>query len=323
MRAILVEELGGPEVLRVADVPEPDPGQSDVLMRVTRAGVNFADVHVREGSYFTKPRLPLTPGFEVAGVTHMAAHGLRAGQRVVALLSGGGYAERVAAPRAATFPIADGIEDGQALALVLQGLTAWHLCRTAARVARGESVVVHAAGGGVGSLAVQLARSVGAGRVIGTASSEDRRGLALALGCDAVVDPAVDDLAGALEAANDGDKVDVVLESVGSRVFDQSLAALAPFGRLVTYGITSRAQNQVASGALMSGSRAVVGFWLGHCLGREEMTAEPLRDLFERTLRGELRPVVGATYPMSEAHRAHEDLAARRSSGKLLLDPSA
>jgi NADPH2:quinone reductase len=323
MRAIRISEWGGPEVLELAeDAPDPEPGEGQVLVRVTRAGINFADTHARENSYLARYELPLTPGAEVAGVVDRDAHGFGAGQRVVAMVGTGGYAEYVAAPAATTFAVPEGVSDATALALLLQGLTAWHLYRTSAKLQPGESVVVHAAAGGVGSLAVQLGKPLGAGRVIATASTEAKRELALELGADAAVDVTRDDLADALVEANLGERVDVVLEMAGGRVFDASLDALAPFGRLVTYGIASREQNTVGTGSLMRKSRAVVGFWLMHCLRRPaELVDAPLQELFERTAAGELRVVEGETYPLSEARRAHEDLQARRTSGKLLLDP--
>jgi NADPH2:quinone reductase len=316
MRAIQIEEFGGPEVMQLADLPVPEPGEGEVLVEVSRSGINFADTHQRENSYLAGFEVPLVPGTEVAGT-------LPDGQRVVAMTGTGGYAEYAVAPASQVFPIPDGVDDGVALALLVQGLTAWHLYRTSARLQAGESVVVIAASGGVGNLAVQLAKPFGAGRVIATASSEDKRRQALDLGADAALDPNMDELGAAIREANGGRRVDVVLEMAGGRVFDECLGVLAPFGRLVAYGIASREQNEVRSGALMRGSKSVVGFWLMHCLGREEMVREPLEDLFARAARGELRPLVGETYPLSEVRRAHEDLQARRTSGKLLLDPSA
>ena len=144
----------------------------------------------------------------------------------------------------------------------------------------------------------------------------------MALGADAAVDPPSDDLTAALVEANDGNKVDVVLEMSGGRVFDACAEALAPFGRIVAYGIASREQNTVETGRLMRKSRSVVGFWLMHCLGRRDMMEEPLADLFERAVKGDLKPQMGETYPMSEVRRAHEDMQGRRTSGKLLLDPA-
>ena len=315
VRAVQISEFGGPEVLQVVDVPEPEAGDGQVLIRVTRAGMNFADTHQRENSYLAPYEVPLVLGAEVAGTT-------TDGRRVIALLPSGGYAEWAVAPESMVFPVPDGLEDGEALALLIQGLTAWHLFRTSAKLADGESVVVVSGAGGVGSLAVQLARPFGAGRVIATASTEEKRSFAESLGADAAVDPASDDLRGALLEANGGNQVDVVLEMSGGRVFDACFGALAPFGRLVAYGIAGREPNTVESGRLMQKSRAVIGFWLMHCLGSRAMMEEPLADLFERAARGELRPQVGHTYPLSEVRKAHEDMEGRRTRGKLLLDPA-
>lgn len=317
MRAIQMSRFGGPEVLELVDLPVPQPESDEVLIRVSRAGLNFADTHRRTNSYLAAAELPLVPGAEVAGVREDS------GERVVALCGSGGYAEYATAPASLTFPIPDGVDDGTALALLLQGLTAWHLFRTSARMSAGESVVVHSAAGGVGSLAVQLARPLGAGRVIATASSQDKRDLALELGAEVAVDGSPEGLAERLIEANGGAPVDIVLEMAGGEVFERSLAALAPFGRIVAYGIASEQQNEVRTGALMRRSQAVVGFWLNHCLGRPEMVDAALADLFDRVRRGELRVVVGATYPLDQAAQAQTDLAARRTTGKVLLDPTA
>jgi NADPH2:quinone reductase len=315
MRAVRIDEFGGPEVLQVVDVPKPEPGDGEVLIEVVRAGINFADTHQRENSYLARYEVPLVLGGEVAGTTPDR-------RRVVALLRQGGYAEYAVAHEATVFPIPDAVDDGTALALIIQGLTAWHLFRTSSKLADGESVVVVSGAGGVGSLAVQLAKPFGAGRVIATASTEEKRAKAVELGADAAVDPASEDLKGALIEANEGRPVDVVLEMSGGRVFDQCAEALAPFGRIVAYGIAGREQNTLETGRLMRKSRAVIGFWLMHCLGRREMMEEPLADLFDRAARGELVAQLGATYGLSDVRQAHEDLQGRRTTGKLLLDPS-
>src|SRR3954451_14060320 len=316
MRAVQIEEFGGPKVLQVADVPKPEPQDGQVLIKVEAAGMNFADTHQRENSYLAKYELPLILRGEVAGTT-------KDGERVVALIANGGYAEYAVAPKETVFPLPHGVEPGAALALLIQGLTAWHLYRTQGRVAEGESVVVVSGAGGVGTSAIQRDKPMGAGRVIATASSQEKRDLTLELGADAAVDPAAEDLKQALIDANEGRKVDVVLEMAGGRIFDQSLEALAPFGRMVSYGLASREPSEVQNGRLMRKSWGVIGFWLMHCLQRPEMTREPLADLFERAARGDLRVVVGETYPMSDVRRAHEDLQGRKTSGKLLLDPSS
>jgi NADPH2:quinone reductase len=316
MRAIQMTEFGGPEVLKLVELPTPQPGPDAALIRVSRAGVNFADTHTRTNSYVQKATLPLVPGGEVAGVL------ADTGERVVALVGAGGYAEYAVAPRELIFPIPDELDDGTALAMIVQGTTAWHLYRTAGRVAEGESVVVHAAAGGVGSIAVQLGRPLGAGRVIASASSEEKRALALELGADVAIDPAADGLAERLIEANAGQPVDVVFEMSGGAVFEASYRALAPFGRIVAYGIATNEANELSTGSLLRHSRAVVGFYLFHCLSRSGMFAEALAELFARAARGELRVIVGNTYPLVEAAQAHIDLRARRTSGKLLLDPS-
>ena len=312
-----MREFGGPEVLQLAELPVPEPGPGETLIRVSRAGLNFADTHTRTNSYVQKATLPLVPGGEVVGVREDT------GERVVALVGSGGYAEYATAPNEHVFSVPDGLDDGTALAMIVQGTTAWHLYRTAAKVKPGESVVVHGAAGGVGSLAVQLGHPLGAGWVIATASSEDKRELALELGADAAVDPDPEGLTERLLEANGGAPVDVVFEMSGGAVFDASYRALAPFGRIVPYGIATNEANSVSTGSLLRHSRAVIGFYLFHCLERPAMFAEALADLFARAARGELRTIVGHTYPLAQAAQAQIDLRARRTTGKLLLDPTA
>ena len=322
MRAIQITEFGGPEVLKVVDLPDPRPRDGLLLIDVTSAGLNYADTHQTENSYLAPQELPLVPGAEVVGT--------RAddGTRVVALtMKGGGYAEKAVAHPAATFAVPEGVDDGAALALVLQGTTAWHLLRTSTRMRPGESLVVHAAAGGVGTLAVQLARQWGAGRVIATASTPEKRALAESLGADVTVDlgPADDGdgVRDLLLDANGGKPVDVVLEMTGGHVFDGSLAALAPFGRLAAYGMASRRPGTpVSSGALMATSRAVIGFWLVHTLRRPGGIAPAMEELLSLTASGGLKPVVGGTYAMADVAQAHKDLRERRSTGKLVLDVS-
>lgn len=314
MRAIQITEFGGPEVLRQVELPAPEAQPGHLLVEVSSAGINFADTHTVEDSYLSRSTLPMVPGAEVVGRT-------ADGRRVVALADNGGYAEVAAVREYLAHDVPEGVSDGQALALIVQGLTAWHLLRTSARIAAGESVVVHAAAGGTGSLAVQLAKSFGAGRVIATASTKEKRDLALELGADIAVDADAEGMKDRLVEANDGRKVDIVLEMTGGPVFDASLAALAPFGRLVTYGMASRVPpTPVQAAQLMGRSRAVVGFWLMHCLGRPGMYREPMAELLAMTADGRLKPQVGGVYPLADAARAHEDIRARRTHGKLILD---
>lgn len=319
-----MSEFGGPEVLRLVELPAPVPAPGETLIQVTRAGINFADTHTRTNSYVQKATLPLIPGGEVAGVVVQAAAdaAVKTGQRVVALTGDGGYAEYATAPADRCYPIPDDLDDATALALLIQGLTAWHLYCTAGRVAQGESVVVHSAAGGVGSLAVQLGRPLGAGRVIATASSAARRDVALSLGADVAVDSEPEGLTERLIEANDGREVDVVFDMAGGEAFERSYRALAHFGRIVVCGISSQQPNEVRTGSLLRHSRTVSGFYLFHCLEHPAMVTGALADLFARAARGELRVLVGGTYALKDAAQAQVDLSARRTSGKLLLDPT-
>jgi NADPH2:quinone reductase len=205
---------------------------------------------------------------------------------------------------------------------LLQGLTARSLLRVSARLEQGDSVVVQAAAGGTGSLAVQLAKRMGAGRVIALASSEEKRELARRLGADVAIDSRADDLEAAIIEANGGEAVDVVLEMSGGAAFEACLRALAPFGRLVTYGLASREPVEIRNVDLMRTSRAVVGFWLMHLFSRPRELRAGIAELLEAVATRELEVVIGGTYPMSEARRAHEEIASRATHGKLLLDPT-
>ena len=316
MRAVQITKFGGPEVLTLVDLPEPEITPGFQRLVVSRAGVNYADTHATENSYLAPQTLPMIPGAEAVGTRDD-------GSRVVALLTGG-YAEVVAAPEMMSYVVPDAVSDGAALALVLQGTTAWHLLKTCAHLAAGESVVVHAAAGGVGTLAIQLAKAWGAGTVIAIASSEDKRQLARDLGADVAIDSASPDLNVAIREANGGHKVDVVLEMTGGSAFDASLNALAPFGRLVTFGQASReAPSPIAPGMLMAKSQAVIGFWLVHCMQNPKMLSDAMKDLLVMTAAGTITPIVGGDYPMSNVAQAHRDILSRATTGKLVLDPSA
>ncbi len=314
MRAIRIEKFGGPEVMELVELPDPEPGAGEVVVEVGRCGVNFADTHATRDDYLAKQSLPLIPGGEISGRTPD-------GRRVAALLATGGYASHVVVPEAHLIPVPDGVSDDQAASILLQGLTAHALVHRCARLREGETVVVEAAAGGTGTLAVQLAKRAGA-RVIALASSEDKRDLTLRLGADAAVDSRAEELGAAILEANNGDEVDAVLQMSGGAAFDQQLRILAPFGRMVAFGIASREQNEVATGHLMRHSRAVIGFWLMHLIPRREETAAMIGDLLSAVAAGELEVVGGGVYPLSEARAAHEALAARRTTGKLLLDPT-
>ena len=315
MKAIQITKFGGPDVMELVDLPDPVASDSEELIDVTCIGINYADTHQTENSYLSKQALPLIPGLEVVGKTP-------SGRRVLASATTGGYAQKALSPKAMCVDIPDSVSDEQAIAMLVQGTTAWHILKTMAHVKPGESVVVQAAAGGVGTLAIQLAKMWGA-KVIAVTSTEAKNDLAKSLGADAVVDANSDDLAGAMIAANGGKRIDIVLEMVGGKTFDASLEVLAPFGRLITFGMASRtAPTPIHPGQLMGGTKTVAGFWLSHCFGKKELMADVLTELFALISSGALKPVIGATYGLSEAKIAHEAMLARQTTGKVTLDPS-
>ncbi|HEY0319062.1 MAG TPA: zinc-binding dehydrogenase [Solirubrobacterales bacterium] len=315
MKAIQIQEFGGPEVFGYVDVEDPTPGEGEVLVDVARSGVNFADTHSTRDDYLAKQSLPLIPGAEISGRTSE-------GRRVAALLGSGGYAQKVAVPEALLIPVPDQVDDDQAAGTLLQGLTAMALVQRCARIEPGETIVVEAAAGGTGSLAVQIAKRAGA-KVIALASSEEKHDFVRGLGADACVDSRAEDLGEAIREANGGERVDAVLHMSGGDSFDAELGILAPLGRMVVFGIASREQREVSTAALLRGSKAVIGFWLAHLLMRRDLVAPMIGELLAAVAAAELTVTIGGVYPLSEAARAHEDLIARRTSGKLLLDPSS
>jgi NADPH2:quinone reductase len=314
MKAIQITEFGGPEVMKLVDLEDPSIGEGQELINVTAIGINYADTHQTENSYLSQQKLPLIPGIEVVGKT-------AAGVRVLAPIDGGGYSQKAVAYSAALIPIPDTVTDQQALAMLVQGTTAWHILKTIGHLKVGETVVVHAAAGGVGSIAIQLAKMWGA-NVIAVASSEAKRSLALSLGADAVVDATEENLGDALKAANAGKRVNIVLEMVGGKTFDESLEILAPFGRLITYGMASRtAPSLIQPATLMGGSKTISGFWLSHCFGKKELMNDVIAQLFKLIEEGKLKPVIGEVFPLSQATLAHKSMLARETMGKITLNP--
>ena len=315
MKAIQIEEFGGPEVLKLVELPDPEPADGQMVIDVTRAGINWADTHAIRNDYLAEQTLPLTPGGEVSGTTPD-------GRRVAAILANGGYAQKVVVPEDWLVPLPDEVSDEQAAALVLQGLTAHALLHYCAHIEEGETVVVEAAAGGTGSIAVQLAKRAGA-KVIGLASNEEKRALAERLGADATADSRAEDLKAAIIEANGGERVDVVLHMSGTG-FEGELGALGMLGRIVVFGNAARHQNEVRPNYLLQTSKSVLGFWLAPLVARRrDLIRSMTADLLGAVASGELEVVIGNTYPLSQVAQAHKDMQERRTTGKLLLDPSA
>jgi NADPH:quinone reductase len=315
MRAIVVESLGGPEVLKIREAARPSPVVGETLIQVSRAGVNYTDLGRRErGWRFAAQPLPVIPGLEVAG------RRVTDGVRVVGLLPEGvgGYAEYAVVRDEVTVPIPDGVDDTAALAVLVQGLTGWHLVVSAARVRAGETVAVTAAAGGVGSLVIQIARLHGAARVIAVASTEEKRRLTLELGADAAIDGTPEGFTERLLEASGG-PVDVVFESVGGPIVDRALKALAHGGRLVAYGQASGASNMVSVDDLMDHSIGLIGYWATPHMRDLVATRGTIEGLLEHVASGRLRAVEGPSFPLADAAQAHDRLAARATVGKVTL----
>ncbi|MFJ5116498.1 zinc-binding alcohol dehydrogenase family protein [Kitasatospora sp. NPDC088548] len=311
IRAAVIRRYGGPEEFRAETVPEPAAGPGQVLIDVALAGVNYADLHCRTGGYARFP-LPAVLGADVIGRRRGD------GRRVAALLrTGGGYAQVACAERSFTVEVPDEVGDEQALALLEQGATAYAALALLGRLRPGECVAVTAAAGGVGHLAVQLARELGAGRVLGLASTPAKREFVRSLGADAVFDPAAPELA---ELLAESGGVDLFVDSAGGRGLRDGLAALAPFGRLLCVGARGGPEEAFAVDELAERSAGVLGFWLQHVLDDRVLFSGVVEQLFRLAGRGRLTARIDRIVPLSGVGGAHRALAARQTMGKVLID---
>lgn len=324
MRAVRFHNYGSPAVLRVDEVPVPQPGPGQLLVRVTAAGIGFADVQIRAGlmRQTALPDLPMpfSPGFEVAGTVADVGPGVdpaMIGRRVVSATSGGGYAEMAVVSAAAALPCPDALDDHQALALLGQGSTAVGVVQAAALQA-GDTVLVEAAAGGVGSLLVQLARSAGA-TVIGVARGERKLAVAKRLGAHTVIDYTAPDWHEHVRDAARG-SVQVVLETTGGSVSESAFDLLTPgTGRMVIYGMTSGQPPRFDPLAVYHRGVSVTGF-ASTALTADQQTR--LRDeAFALASNGALKPIIGAVLPLSKAAAAHQAFEERTTIGKTLLTP--
>jgi NADPH:quinone reductase len=315
MRAVQCVELGGPEVLQVREVPRPVAGPEETLIEVARAGINFADIGRRMAGWKHPTReLPIVPGFEAVGTR------VGDGTRVVGMttLGSGGYAEYAAMPSNLVLELPDGVSDTAALASLIQGTTAWGALLEGGRMREGDTVAVMAAAGGLGSLALQLARLHGASRVIAIASTEEKRELAIELGADAAVAPDPATLADSIKAANGGKGVDLLLESIGGEITDAAFHALGYNGRMVTFGQSSMATNRVELDLLMDESIGVSGYWVTP-FQHEPGGREAIATMLEWIAAGRLRVLEGPSFPVAKAGEAQAAIEARKTFGKVTL----
>lgn len=324
MKAVNVEEFGEPGVLIYGEAERPAPGEGEVLIEVKSAGINYADTMRRRNQYVERQTLPFTPGSEVAGVVSelgQGIEGLSVGDRVVTLLGTGGYAEYAVAPAASVIPLPEGLGFDEAAAIPLQGLTAYHCIKTSGALQPGESVLVHAAAGGVGSLAVQMAKLLGAGTVIATASTPEKLELAESLGADVLIDYTEDGWVEQVREATGGKGADVILEMVGGDFLAQNLKCLNVFGRMVVFGAASGERGSIVPVDLMKRCHAIVGFYLPQILGRPDLLGPSLQEVLGWISTGEVKLIIGGAYPLEDVATAHADLEGRKTTGKLLLNP--
>jgi NADPH:quinone reductase len=304
VRAVLLRETGGPEQLERAEVPEPEPGDGEVVVRVRAAGINFADVLVRQGRYPQPPELPTVPGSEIAGEVD--------GRRVMALPRGGGYAEAIAVNEQLVVPLPDGATFEEGAAFLLTFLTAWIPLTRQVRVGPESVVLVHAGSGGVGSAAIQLAKHLGA-RVVATASSEEKRTVAAEQGADEVF--GYDDF-------TENVRADVVLDPVGGEIFGRSFGVLKPLGTVVAIGFAGGWWEPLDPAPLVGRNLGLQGFYLGRLMRHNpDLVREAIGELLELWSSGAVRPLVGASFPLERAGEAHELIESRKHIGKVVLVP--
>ena len=322
MKAVVFEKAGGPEVLKIAEVPKPEVKPGMVLIKVRAAGINFADTLFRQGQYVMQPKFPDSPGLECAGEIEAVGTGvtnLKPGQRVAAMGSKT-YAEYALAPAAQVIPIPDSMSFEEGAAFPVQVLTAWHMLHTSHKTERGQTVLVHSAAGGVGVVAVQIAKAAGA-RVFGTVSSDNKIGLVKEHGADEVINYATRDFAEEANRLTGGRGVDLILDAVGATTMDKGLTCLAPFGHLILYGRAGGAPEPLNLFRLFEKSLKVSGFVLYTVAAVPEVMRRGIEESLRLITEKKVRIVIGKTFPLAQAAEAHRFMESRQSIGKLVLIP--
>ncbi len=322
MKAILFDQLGGPEVLKLGDAPKPEVKPGWVLVKNHAIGINFADTLFRQGQYLMRPNLPDTPGLEAAGVVAAVGPGvdnLKPGARVAAIGSKT-YAEYSVASANQVMPLPDFVSFAEGAAFPIQVLTAYHMLYTAHQTTPGQTVLVHSAAGGVGIVAVQIAKAAGA-RVIGTVSSDSKIGLVKEYGAEAVINYATQDFAEEALKLTDGKGVDLILDAVGKPTLEKGLRCLAPFGHLMLYGRAGGPPDPLNLFTLFQKSLKVSGFVLYTVSAMPDKHREGIEKSFQLMGQGKLKLLIGKSFPLAEAAEAHRYMESRQSTGKLVLIP--
>jgi synaptic vesicle membrane protein VAT-1 len=339
MRAVWITRAGGPAALEVRETADPEPGPGQVRIRVSAAGLNFAEVMAAQGLYPDAPKRPCVVGYEVAGVVDRLGEGVpepAAGSRVLALTHFGGHADVVCVPAGQVLPIPDAMSFEEAAAIPVNYITAYHMLFRVAGIRPGERVLVHMAAGGVGTAALQLCRTVADVEVFGTASAAKHEALR-AEGCAHPIDYHATDYAAEVGRLTGGEGVDIVLDALGGNDWRKGLKLLRPCGRLVTFGFANMTSGQrrrpVRMAAqllgipimtplqLMNHNRTVSGVNIGHLWGQVALLREELQAVLALWDQGQIKPRIDASYPFTEAAAAHQRILQRQNIGKVLLTP--
>jgi NADPH2:quinone reductase len=317
MRALVLRKEH--EMPSLENIPEPEPGNADVLVRVGACGVNFADTMMRRGVYLERPKFPFVPGFEFSGTVVRPAGPWSAGDRVMGI-GAWCYAEVVSAPASTLMPVPAGFSDLEAAAFPVTYLTAMGILRLAVRAKPGETMLILAAAGGVGTAAIQLAKALDL-TVIGAAGSDEKLGLARTLGADHAINYSSSDLVSAVQEVTDGLGANIILESLGGSWLSKAVSCAAPFGRVVVFGSATGPPAPLSLMELYKNSVSIGAFWLRSLVRNQDDFNAVLSELIELVESHHLRPVIGNVYPLEDGAQAWQDLESRRSTGKLLLQP--
>lgn len=325
MKQIIVNEFGGPENLTLHEAAVPSAGDGQVVIKVEASGVNFSDLMQRRNKYVFPVTLPFLPGFEVAGTVTEIGQGVEnisVGDRVVAMLpNGGGYAQYAvtAAYLAAVIPTS--ITAQESLALQVQGLTAYLMLKDAAKLQSGQTVLVTAAAGGVGTLLVQIAKQMGAGKVLASGSKLEKLAIAKSFGADVLINYTEADWTQKVNQATAGKGVDIILDATGGEILQDSLNCLAPFGRLISFGNPAGVSTSIEAFRLVNNNQSLQGFGLASYFEKPDLMQEAYHYLFSQAATGKLKVHIGHSFPLKDAHEAHRQMEDRKTTGKIVLVP--
>lgn len=325
MKQIKVNEFGGPEKLILHDVPMPSAGGGQIVIKVEASGVNFSDGMQRRNQYVFPVSLPYLPGFEVAGIVTELGKGVEnisVGDRVVAMLpNGGGYAQYAVTASYLAAVIPPPISAQESLALQVQGLTAYLMLKDGAKLQAGQTVLIHAAAGGVGTLLVQIAKQMGAGKIIATASNLEKLAIAKSLGADELINYTASDWAQKVKDATGGKGVDLIIDSTGGEILRNSFSCLAPFGRLINFGNPTGGSTSIEAFTLVNNNHILQGFGLASYFEKPDLMQEAYQYLFSQVATGKLKVHVGQTFALADAAEAHKQMENRKTTGKTALIP--